>query len=641
MCKKRLKGIGKYMGIYSLGIGCIIIVSVIAYLFFSAKRKDTPMHRLYGSIIISSLAHLLSEQAALYTLTHTDTVPAPVNRGIHQIFLLMFLVIFYEVYLYILAMISEESNKTLKEGKWIILPFTLATFGVLVLPIEYIHEEGGSYSFGPAIIVVYISVYILAITAATYMVRYRAIIPAKKKKAIAISLICELGVGVYQVCNPTHLISCVGIALLCIGFYLTVESPDNVLIELLLDEKRKVEAAKEEAVLANQAKGRFLAQMSHEIRTPINAILGMNEIVLRESKETNIRGYAEDINDAGQLLLSIVNEILDLSKIESGKMEIVETEYNLSKLIADLTAMISLKAKSKNLFFHINIDKTLPVNLYGDDVRIRQILTNLLSNAIKYTNKGKIELNINGELQNDMVTLHCSVTDTGIGIKEEHLDSLFEEYTRIEDNSNHYVEGTGLGLTITMRLLKLMGSNLQVRSEYGKGSEFFFELKQKVMNSMTIAEYEDKNEDVQAKKLNISTFTAPKARFLVVDDNKVNRLVFSKLLEPTKIQIDEAESGFECIDMMKEHRYDMVFLDHMMPGMDGKETLQRIKAMTDYPSENAVIVALTANALIGARKEYIRDGFDDFLPKPIIYKDAEEIILKFLPSELVEYVENN
>jgi len=192
-----------------------------------------------------------------------------------------------------------------------------------------------------------------------------------------------------------------------------------------------------------------------------------------------------------------------------------------------------------------------------------------------------------------------------------------------------------------MRLLKLMGSNLQVRSEYGKGSEFFFELKQKVMNSMTIAEYEDKNEDVQAKKLNISTFTAPKARFLVVDDNKVNRLVFSKLLEPTKIQIDEAESGFECIDMMKEHRYDMVFLDHMMPGMDGKETLQRIKAMTDYPSENAVIVALTANALIGARKEYIRDGFDDFLPKPIIYKDAEEIILKFLPSELVEYVENN
>lgn len=629
------------MGIYSLGIGCIIIVSVIAYLFFSAKRKKTPMHRMYGAIIICSLIHLLSEQAALYTLTHTDTVSAPVNRGVHQIFLLFFLVIFYEVYLYILAMISEESNKTLKESKWIILPFSLATIGILVLPINYIHAEGGSYSFGPSIIVVYICVYILAITAVSYMIRYRKIIPEKKKKAIAISLICEVGVGVYQIFHPTHLISCVGITLLCIGFYLTVESPDNILIELLLDEKKKVEAAKEEAIMANQAKGKFLAQMSHEIRTPINAILGMDEVILRESREPNIREYAEDINDAGQLLLSIVNEILDLSKIESGKMEIVETEYNLSKLIADLTAMISLKAKSKNLIFDINIDQTLPVHLYGDDVRIRQILTNLLSNAIKYTNKGTISLNITGEIQNEFVTLHCNVTDTGVGIKEEHLDSLFEEYTRIENGTNHYVEGTGLGLTITMRLLKLMGSNLQVRSEYGKGSQFFFDLKQKVMDSVTLADYKEKSEDSQTKKHWSTAFTAAKARLLVVDDNKVNRLVFAKLLQPTKIQIDQAESGFECIEKMKQHRYDMVFLDHMMPEMDGKETLQRLKEMTDFPSQNAVIVALTANALVGAKKEYISEGFDDFLSKPIIYKDAEEIILRFLPDELVEYAKKN
>lgn len=628
------------MGIYSLGIGCIIIVSIIAYLFFSAKKKKTPKHRMYGAIIISSLAHLLAEQGALYTLTHTDTVPVSVNRGVHQIFLLFFLIIFYEVYLYILAMISEESKETLKESKWIVLLFTLATFCVLILPIEYIHKGDAHYSTGPAIIAVYISAYISAFISATYMVRYRSIIPEKKKKAIAISLISELGVGIYQVFNPSHLLSCVGITLICIGFYLTVENPDNVLIELLVDEKKKVEKAREEAIMANQAKGRFLAQMSHEIRTPINAILGMDEVILRESKESNILEYAENINDAGQLLLSIVNEILDFSKIESGKMEIVETDYNLSKLIADLTAMISLKAKSKNLVFNINVDQSLPVNLYGDDVRIRQILTNLLSNAIKYTNKGTIELNIKGEIQNDFVLLHCNVTDTGVGIKEEHINSLFEEYTRIENDANHYVEGTGLGLTITMRLLKLMGSNLQVRSEYGKGSEFFFTLQQKVINSKTIAEYEAKPEDNQSKKHNTSTFTAPKARFLVVDDNKVNRLVFVKLLQPTKIQIDEAESGFECIEMMKQHRYDIVFLDHMMPGMDGKETLQRLKKMTDYPSEKTTIVALTANALVGAKKEYISQGFDDFLPKPIIYKDAEEIILKFLPDELIEFAKD-
>lgn len=627
------------MGIYGLGIGCIIIVSVIAYLFFSVKRKNTKMHRIYGAMIITALTHLFAEQGALYTLTHVETVPAWITRGIHQIFLILFLVIFYEVYLYILAMIADEANEEVKKSNLILIPFVLSTIGVLFLPIYYKHEEAASYSYGPGIVVIYVSVYILAITAVSYMIRFREIIPQKKKKAIAISLICEVGVGVYQLFNPTHLLSSVGVTLLCIGFYLTVESPDNVLIELLLDEKKKVEEAREEAVMANQAKGRFLAQMSHEIRTPINAIIGMNEIILRESKDENILEYAEDINGAGQLLLSIVNEILDLSKIESGKMEIVETEYNLSKLVADLTAMISLKAQSKNLIFNLNIDKSLPVNLYGDDVRIRQILTNLLSNAIKYTKEGTVELNITGEVQDNNVTLYCSVTDTGIGIKKEHIASLFDEYQRIEEDSNHHIEGTGLGLNITMRLLDLMGSKLQVKSEYGKGSEFFFELEQVVRDTMTVAEYQNKNEQLKDKKQRTSSFTAPQAKILVVDDNLINRKVFTKLLEPTEIQIDQAESGFECIDKMKEHRYDIVFLDHMMPEMDGQETLQKLKEMKDYPSENAVIIALTANAFVGARQQYINEGFDDFLAKPIIYKDAEELILRVLSKQLIEHIE--
>lgn len=627
------------MGIYSLGIGCIIIVSVIAYLFFSVKRKNTKMHRIYGAMIITALTHLLAEQGALYTLTHVDTVPAWITRGAHQVFLLLFLVLFYEIYLYIPAMIADETKEAVKQSNWILIPFAVSTICVLILPIYYKHEEAASYSHGPGIIAVYISVYILAITAVTYLVRFRNIIPTKKKKAIAISLICEVGVGVYQVFNPTHLLSSVGVALLCIGFYLTVESPDNVLIELLIDEKRKVEEAREEAVMANQAKGRFLAQMSHEIRTPINAILGMDEIILRECKDTNILEYAEDINAAGQLLLSIVNEILDLSKIESGKMEIVEADYNLSKLITDLTAMISLKAQAKNLIFDIAIDNSLPVQLYGDDVRIRQILTNLLSNAIKYTKEGKVKLEIKGEVKDNTVTLSCSVTDTGIGIKEEHLADLFEEYKRIEDKSNHRIEGTGLGLNITMHLLELMGSKLQVQSEYGKGSKFFFELKQTVTGSMTIEAYHQQKKQKQINKTQRTvSFTAPNARLLVVDDNEMNRKIFTKLLEPTQIQIDQAESGFECLDKMKENRYDIVFLDHMMPQMDGPETLHRLKEMQGHPSESAVIIALTANAFVGARQQYINEGFDDFLPKPIIYKDAEELIIRFLPAQLVERV---
>lgn len=627
------------MGIYRLGIGCIIIVSVIAYLFFSTKRKNTKMHKIYGALIITALTHLFAELGALYTLTHMETVPAWINRGVHQVFLILFLVIFYEVYLYIFAMIEEERKEQIKKSNWILLPFILSTIGVLVLPIEYKHEEAASYSYGPGVIVIYVSVYILAITAATYLIRSRKMISEKKKKAILISLLSEVGVGIFQFFNPTCLLSGVGIVLLCIGFYLTVESPDNVLIELLSDEKRNVEIAKEEAVLANQAKGRFLAQMSHEIRTPINAIIGMNEMILRESSEKNITEYAKDIKGASQLLLSIVNEILDLSKIESGKMEIIDTEYNLNTLIKDLTAMISLKAESKNLTFTVDVDKALPANLYGDDVRIRQVLTNLLSNAIKYTKEGNVRLHISGETQGDTVTLFCSVKDTGIGIKKEHLARLFDEYMRIEENSNHYEEGTGLGLSITMRLLDLMGSKLQVESEYGKGSDFFFSLKQGICGSMTVADYSQDEKPASSEMQWEGSFIAPNARILVVDDNALNRKVFIKLFEHTQMQMDEAESGYECIDKMTRYYYDIIFLDHMMPQMDGLETLQLIKRMKNYPSERAVIIALTANAFAGAKAQYINEGFDDFLQKPVIYADAEELILKYLPRDLVEAAE--
>lgn len=627
------------MSIYRLGMGCILIVSVIAYLFFSVKRKNTKMHRIYGCMILTAWLHLAAELGAIYTLTHMDTVPAWLNRGVHQIFLILFLVIFYEVYLYIVAMIEEEMGGGIKTSKWMYLPFGVAAIGVLFLPIYYQHTAEGSYSYGPGVMVIYVSVCICAMTAVTYMVRSRRIIGEKKKKAIAIALICELGVGIYQFFNPTCLMSSIGIALLCIGFYLTVESPDNVLIELLQDEKKKVEDAREDAVMANQAKGRFLAQMSHEIRTPINAILGMDEMILRESSEANVVEYAEDINAAGQLLLSIVNEILDLSKIESGKMEIIEAEYNLCSMVDDLTTMVVVKAQSKDLAFKVNMDTSLPAVLCGDDVRVRQILTNLLSNAVKYTKEGQVELNIQGQVDEDHVVLRFSVKDTGIGIKEEHIANLFDEYKRIEEGGNRYIEGTGLGLNITMRLLELMGSKLQVTSEYGRGSVFFFELRQEIRNSITVEEYRKQKEHSQTSKKWKGAFVAPKARFLIVDDNMMNRKVFAKLLKHTKIQIDEAESGFECIDKMKENYYDIVFLDHMMPELDGVETLQRLKEMRDYPSENTPIVALTANAIVGAKKQYISEGFDDFLPKPIIYRDAEELILKFLPAHLVEHLQ--
>ncbi len=634
------KNEGDEMGIYRLGIGCILIVSIIAYLFFSEKRKKTKMHRMYGALIVTAWLHLVAELGAIYTLTHMDTVKPWVNRGMHQIFLILFLVIFYEVYLYIVAMIEEETVDGIRENRWILVPFGIAAVGVMILPIYYENTSAGSYSYGPGVMVIYVSVCICAVAAVTYMVRSRKILSEKKKKAIAIALACELGVGIYQFFNPTCLLSSVGVTILCIGFYLTVESPDNALIELLLDEKKKVEAAKEEAVMANRAKDRFLAQMSHEIRTPINAILGMDEMILRESKEANVVEYAEDINAASQLLLSIVNEILDLSKIESGKMEIVNAQYNFCSMVEDLTTMIAVKTQSKELAFKVNMDTSLPVVLYGDDVRIRQVLTNLLTNAVKYTKEGTISFDITGETQGDEVLLRFSVKDTGIGIKEEHIANLFDEYKRIEEASNRYVEGTGLGLNITIRLLEMMNSKLQVKSVYGEGSDFYFELRQEIREHLTVDEYQKQHTNAKEKSKWKSAFVAPKARFLIVDDNMMNRKVFAKLLRHTKITIDEAESGFACIEKVQENYYDIIFLDHMMPELDGVETLQRMKEMRDYPCENTPVVALTANAIVGAKKQYISEGFDDFLPKPIIYRDAEELILKFLPSHLVEHLQD-
>ena len=620
------------MGIYRLGIGCIIIVCVIAFLFFSVERKRTEIHKIFGYIIITAIAHLVAELGAIYTLTHMDTVPEWLNRGAHQVFLILFLIIFYEIYLYMLALIQTESGETIRKNKWMVISFAISMVGVLVLPIHYYCEADGAYSYGPAVNIIYFSVLACGVSVAVYLMKSRKIMDSKKKKAITIALLSELGVGIYQFFDPACLLSGAGIVMLCIGFYLTVESPDNVLIELLQDEKKKVDDARNEAVMANQAKGTFLAHMSHEIRTPINAILGMDEMILRESSEGHVVEYAEDIKAAGEVLLSLVNEILDLSKIESGKMEIIEVEYNLISMITDLVNMISVKADAEGLEFKVNMDKTLPARLIGDDVRIRQILTNLLTNAIKYTHEGTVELTISGEVKDQTAHLRFSVKDTGIGIKEEDIKNLFEAYKRIEEGTNRYVEGTGLGLNIAMSLLGMMGSKLQVESIYGKGSEFYFDLQQQIVEHCSVEAIEQEN-DRNAKRQEKNALTAPNARLLVVDDNRMNRKVFISLLKKTQMQIDEAESGFECIEKMQNNYYDIVFLDHMMPEMDGIETLKRVKQLDNYPCQFTPVVALTANAIVGAKNQYLSEGFDDFLSKPIVYKELEALIMKYLKKD--------
>ena len=387
---------------------------------------------------------------------------------------------------------------------------------------------------------------------------------------------------------------------------------------------------------ANQAKSSFLANMSHEIRTPINAVIGMDEMILRESKEEQTRRYASDIMSAGKTLLSLINDILDLSKIEEGKMEIIPVRYELSSLINDLINMVNERANNKGLRLEVDVDKYIPNSLYGDEVRIRQCVLNLLTNAVKYTEKGTVTLSVSFDKTDDEDIMLCiTVTDTGIGIKEEDIDKLFSTFTRIEEKRNRSIEGTGLGINITQQLLEMMESTLNVKSEYGKGSSFSFSVSQKVIRWDEIGELSRRFDDRQTHDYH-ELFHAPDARILVVDDTEVNLSVIENLLKKTKIKIDTALSGKEALELSDKIKYDAIFIDHMMPDMDGIETLSFIKKS----GKNTLTptVALTANAVSGAREMYLDAGFDTYFSKPVDGEKLEKLLYNLLPDDkITEY----
>ncbi len=402
---------------------------------------------------------------------------------------------------------------------------------------------------------------------------------------------------------------------------------------------RKLSEAAMQANQANEAKSYFLSTMSHDIRTPMNAILGLNEMVLRESGDDNIRRYSESIRTAGSTLLGIINDILDFSKIEAGKMEIINVDYSFASLLNDLVNMVQKKAEDKGLAFNLDIDRTIPVLLNGDEIRIKQVIINILSNAVKYTRQGQITFSVHAhktEDKPDSVVLRVSVADTGIGIKPEDIDRLFVAFERIDEKKNRNIEGTGLGMTIVQRFLDMMGSHLEVESKYGEGSVFSFELEQKVVKWDPIGDVEEAFRRSLSIRSNYhEKFTAPDARVLVVDDTPVNLTVFVNLLKQTQLKIDTAESGDEGIALFSANHYDVIFLDHMMPDKDGIETLREMKNMTGTPNTGTPVICLTANAISGMREMYTNAGFDDYLTKPIDAERLEMMLQQYLPEDKV------
>ncbi len=419
-------------------------------------------------------------------------------------------------------------------------------------------------------------------------------------------------------------------------------------VSLLLakDELEKKNIELENAMIdarkASRARDVFLANMSHEIRTPINTMLGLNELILRESQDETIRGYALDIKQAGTILLSLVSDILDFSKLQSGKMELAEGTYDISSLLNDLINSVSIPLRKKKLRLSLDIAPDIPYKLSGDEVHLRQIIGNLLSNAVKYTQTGTVTLRLSWEKQEkDMLLLKIMVEDTGIGVKEKDIARIFETFNRLDMKASRNEEGTGLGLAVTHQLVGMMGGKLEVKSEYGKGSVFSFAVPQKIINPSPLGDFQEQYD--KSVKNSISyreKFIAPLAKILVVDDNAMNLAVAQDLLRKTKLQIDVASSGGECLEMLKRKEYHLICMDHMMPVMDGVQTLRAIRELEDNPSRNIPVIALTANAVVGAREFYLKAGFEDYLSKPIEPDKLEDMLIQYLPKELVYLTED-
>ena len=423
-----------------------------------------------------------------------------------------------------------------------------------------------------------------------------------------------------------------------ICFYLA-QAEDVKGLSIIFSDMTEIIEAKEKAENADKAKSNFLANMSHEIRTPMNAINGMAEFILRDSTDEEAKKNASMIKSTTRSLINIINDILDFSKIESGKMEIINDSYSLSSLVNDVATMIRIRLEDKKVSLKLDVDPELPDNLFGDEGRIKQILINLLNNAVKFTHVGEITLIMGFErLGTDRIRLIAKVRDTGIGIKEEELGKIFDSFTQADTKRNRSIEGTGLGLAICRKLTAMMGGELRVTSEYGKGSEFSFDIVNEVLDWNPIGDLSKRTQNAYIDAYE-TQFYAPKARVLIVDDNKLNLKVAQGILKPYGILPDCVESGAEALVAAQKCEYDLIFMDHMMPVMDGVETMQKLRKMEDGASLK--IVALTANALSGVEAKYLAAGFDGFLAKPIEPREMAAVLLEMLPEEFIRTEEES
>ncbi|MCR5603713.1 MAG: response regulator [Lachnospiraceae bacterium] len=623
----------------SFDIAAILILIVLAVGMNTVLYTDTHGHKLVCTYIYSVLLVSVLDMITAYTICYGNMVPDALNLILNTLYQYSSILCVAVAMRTILNYYPSSGRNSMIINRSILLLLTaIVTLNLFTGWMfrfengEYIHNKLYYISYVLLLVIVFHTLYVV--------LKNRSDRPATISRIIILFLFLPTIFTVIQMIFKNILLIAFGEAFSALIMLFALETPDY---RKLMKTMNELEIAREEANNANMSKSDFLASMSHEIRTPINGILGMNTMILRDSEDPRIIEYAENIRLSGNTLLSIINDILDLTKIESGKMELVPDNYDLFSIMNDCYQMNRMRATDKGLAFTIENDPDMPSEYFGDEVRIRQIMNNLISNGIKYTHKGSVKMKIgfkeNGEIQNadteEYGTLIISVIDTGIGIKKEDLGSLFKSFGRLEQSRNRNIEGTGLGLHITHELVYMMKGTINVESEYNTGSAFTVTIPQKIVNRTPVGAFDLRlNEHVNIVTGIAGSFKAPGKRILVVDDVKVNILVFKGLLKGTELTIDSATSGPEALEMSANTKYDIIFMDHLMPKMDGIETFHKIRDNENNINRNTPVVVLTANAIVGMKSTYLEEGFTEYISKPVDQKELLTVTEKLLDQVL-------
>lgn len=603
-------------GTIFLTVSALVYTGITTLLFLKKEKINKVENRIYKNLLLSTIISILMELSIVITVDIQFI--APLVQKLFLVCIINWLAIFM-TYAFVATVFNHDTDENvfLKKYKplnniFITLNITIA-IAILLSPIEFIIDGNSRYTTGLSVNIVFVTIGLYS-TAMFFLLITHFKKSDKKSYIPIIMLIILLAIiALIQKRHPEMLLMNSVFGLISFIMYHTIENPDVKMIEQL-------NIARDQAEKANSAKTEFLSNMSHEIRTPLNAIVGFSESLLKEPLPETAKEDVNYIISASNNLLEIVNGILDISKIEANKIEIVNTEYNLKTVLNDLVALSKTRIGEKPIEFRTKFDESLPSMLYGDSSRLKQICINLLTNSIKYTREGYIEFKVDYVKIDDIARLIISVEDTGIGIKKENMDKLFAKFERLDLEKNISIEGTGLGLAITKKLVELMKGKIVVQSEYGTGSKFTIAIDQKIIKEGSSEE--------STKPLDILRRAFPGKKVLIVDDNRLNLKVAEKLLKEYDLETECVNSGNDAIEKIKKgHHYDLILMDDMMPNKSGIVTFQELQNIDGFDIK---VVALTANAISGMKEKYLGLGFDDYLAKPIEKQELARVLNKFL-----------